>query len=896
MLARTVAGVLDALEAENGYRHFCLDGQAIVLEDHLAVRPQDEARIRRLAAAGALALGPFYVLPDEFLIPPEATIRNLVLGRKVAARFGPVQPVGYVPDAFGHVAQMPQILHLAGVDSFIYTRGDADEIDELGLEWIWEAPDGTGVLAVHQCGGYCNAASLGHEEIWHAHTQRTIDTDLAVGKVRELFERMAAESNGDVWLLNNGCDHFPAQRDFDRVVAALEGAFPEVEFRHGSFSEFIDAVRAAGCAKKRWRGELRGGKRHHVLSGVWSARMPLKQRNDEAHTLLTDVCEPLTAFLRFRHGVACPRGLLEHAWKTLLENQPHDSICGCSIDSVHREMEPRFDQVLQTGDALVREGLTTLVPTFGTEAAGDRETVLGVFHPLPETRAAVVERLVVLQPFEGLDPEALCVEDEQGRRVPFEITARHRVRRFWGIDWRTVLDVETQQSRFDGYARDFGHGFLEPPAGTDLVDTFLRLRFLAELPPAGARRFRLVEDAEAEIPVLPEGERVHVDAAAGTLANGLVRVTLHPDGRFDLEDLRDGRGYAGLNALEDGEDVGDEYDHSPAAETRVVKARGTAGTLHVVDAGGLKGAVEARFVLPLPRRIAADRARRVAETVDCAVSVRLTLETGSPVVDVDVAFENEARDHRLVARFPTGIRTDTVVSDAHFLLARRPVDPPDDTGWCQPAPDTVPQQEFSLVSDGEHGLAVLVRGLPEVAALRADDRTIELRLTLLRAVGWLSRDDLPTRHRQNAGPTIATPDAQCLGTQRFRYAVLAFGGDALDADVKGASRRWRTPLPCVQGVLDGGAVGGEGLVSVATRRTSVSAIKAHEARETLVVRLTNLDAEPVRETLSFGLDLGAAWRVDLHEARVAPLDLTDPRTLRMTLRPHEILTVEVEPA
>ena len=189
-------------------------------------------------------------------------------------------------------------------------------------------------------------------------------------------------------------------------------------------------------------------------------------------------------------------------------------------------METRFDQVLQTGDALVREGLTALVPTFGTEAVADRETVLGVFHPLPEARRAVVERLVVLQPFEGLDPEALRVEDEAGRRLPLEITARHRVRRFWGIDWRTVLDVETQQTRFDGYARDFGHAFLEPPPGTDLVDTFLRLRFLADLPPDGRpTRFRLVEDAAAEIPALPRGRACGacVDAdAIGTLSNALV--------------------------------------------------------------------------------------------------------------------------------------------------------------------------------------------------------------------------------------------------------------------------------------------------------------------------------------------------------------------------------------
>ena len=308
--------------------------------------------------------------------------------------------------------------------------------------------------------------------------------------------------------------------------------------------------------------------------------------------------------------------------------------------------------------------------------------------------------------------------------------------------------------------------------------------------------------------------------------------------------------------LEDAEDVGDEYDYSPGGrDVRGGRARRRTAPSTWSDAGGLRGALEARFVLPLPRRIAADRAGASPRRSIAPFRVRVTLETGSPVVDVDVAFENRAEDHRLVARFPTGIRTDTVVSDAHFLLARRPVDPPDDTDWCQPAPDTVPQQEFSLVSDGEHGLAVLVRGLPEVAALRADDGTIDLQAhAAARRRAGCRATTCPRAAVRTPGPRSRRPTRSASGTQRFRYAVLSFWGDAIDADVKGASRRWRTPLPCVQGVLDGGVAGGEGLVSVATRRTAVSAIKAHEERETLVVRLTNLAAEPVEETLAFGLE------------------------------------------
>jgi alpha-mannosidase len=238
----------------------------------------------------------------------------------------------------------------------------------------------------------------------------------------------------------------------------------------------------------------------------------------------------------------------------------------------------------------------------------------------------------------------------------------------------------------------------------------------------------------------------------------------------------------------------------------------------------------------------------------------------------------------LRAVFPTGVASDTVISDGHFQLVERPVDRPEGEDWVQPPPETIPQCEFTSVGNG---LAVLARGLPEVEARREKDG-VAICLTLLRCVGWLSRDDFPTRRRQNAGPTLATPDAQCSGEQRFRYAVTP------DADVKALSRRWRTPIPCVQGVADGAVAGGRGLLRKQASETCISAVKRHASRDTLVVRLYNLSREPVEEQLHFGFELKHAWRTNLLEKRVAALDVEG--AVRLTLRPHEICTVEVEPA
>jgi alpha-mannosidase len=80
------------------------------VEDYLEARPERRPDLERLVRAGRLFLGPWYALADEYLVSPEALIRNLSLGMRLAREFGPIMSEGYVPDAFGHIAQLPQIL------------------------------------------------------------------------------------------------------------------------------------------------------------------------------------------------------------------------------------------------------------------------------------------------------------------------------------------------------------------------------------------------------------------------------------------------------------------------------------------------------------------------------------------------------------------------------------------------------------------------------------------------------------------------------------------------------------------------------------------------------------------------------------------------------------------
>jgi alpha-mannosidase len=874
-----------------------LDGQSIILEDYLEIHPEDAPRVRCQVVQGGLSVGPWYVLPDEFLVSGESTLRNLQLGHKIAEAYGGVQKVGYMPDSFGHIAQMPQILTGVGIDSFIYTRGNGDEIESLGYEYCWRAPDGSEVLAINQCGGYCNAGGLGHGEEWEVHTQRSIDLQLARERIRALFVEMGKLSRGDIYLLSNGGDHFPPQREFDSILAELRREFPTTLFTHASLTEYIGAVRRAGYAEMEYSGELLRGRHHFILSGVWSSRMYLKQWNDRAQTLLSSYVEPIAAYMHFCLGREYPRGLIEHSWRLLLQNHPHDSICGCSTDEVHRQMVPRFAGVVDTGEQVLRDALVYLTPTFARSQQDDIHTSICVLNPLPVCRTEVVERLLVLHP-SGVDTTGLCLFDERGGRVPLEIVDTSYMDRFWGFDYRTELSGESQRRLFQANEDHFGSRIHKNDHASECRDRLVLIRFIArDLPPVGHRQYLLREDKDCETKqrrskgVGAAADRVTV--SGNSLENEHYRVSVHKNGTFDVLDKATRKTFLGLNRIEDTEDIGDEYDYSPCAYSETITSDECVGELRTIDEG-FYGRIECEFDMSLPRSIGPNRSRRMADSVTCRVRVGVGLGSGSRVIEVESLVNNAAKDHRLRVEFPTGIMTDTVISDGHYYVNHRPIEQPVGSDWRQPPAGTYPQQDFTLVQDGRSGLAILNRGLPEIQAKRSGSGEVTLSLTLFRAVGWLSRDDFATRRCSGAGPHLPTPDAQCLREHRFEYAVLPFAGDYLASDVKGIAQRYRTPVLSVQGVEDQHVPGRPGLLQQTTSRTCISAIKQHDERDTLLVRVYNLTSETVEETLVFGRSIGGAWLTDLLEERGEELPAKSEDELVIVLGAHAIECVEVE--
>jgi len=182
-LVRLVDRLLRILDEQPDFRVFMLDGQMSVLEDYLEVRPDRAARLQDHCRAGRIQVGPWYVLADEFLVSPESLVRNLMIGRKMGEPYGGVMPIGYVPDGFCHIAQLPQILRGFGIDNAFFWRGMGTEGDRLGTEFEWCAPDGSGVTAILMPWGYHNVTNLGYGIHWGDISQMEFDWALAQQKI-----------------------------------------------------------------------------------------------------------------------------------------------------------------------------------------------------------------------------------------------------------------------------------------------------------------------------------------------------------------------------------------------------------------------------------------------------------------------------------------------------------------------------------------------------------------------------------------------------------------------------------------------------------------------------------------------------------------------------------------
>jgi hypothetical protein len=874
---------------------FLLDGQAIVVEDYLAVRPERREMIARALRDGRLEAGPWYVLADELIPAGESLVRNLLAGRRVLQSLGATPPaVLYSPDAFGHPAALPQLADGFGLPLVIAWRGYGGRRWPAGDTVWWSAASGARVLLHHLApSGYELGSSL------------PTDAAGAAARWRALRAVLAPRATLGLALLPNGADHHALQDDAEDALAALAvAADGEARVRRGTLAGFARELggRAEGAELPCIAGELRDSYGYTwTLQGTFGTRAAQKRGMRLVERRLLREAEPWAA-LAMLAGGEDPRAPLHAAWRTLLACHPHDTLCGCSADGVALAMDARLADARAQVDGLRDDALDALVGHDADAARARREEwrpALLLRNPAARPRGGVVEvELLQTLADEPVGPGSSAT------RVPAVPPAPEA----GGLPFQ-VLERRVRRDRLEA-ARHY--------PDNDLVAATRAVVWAPEVPGYGTYAVALRAAGEArgappehhDTPAAPRDP--HRSAAAPTIAthpgptapvrasdhaldNGLLRVAVDDAGLIRLEAPGHGRVIPDLLGFEDVGDLGDLYTASPAGEPRSDARFLGARLLH---AGPLRGELRLRWRLDVPARwmprdgTAARSAARPRGRVALPLEVRIVLDADSPFLRLAVRGVNGARDHRLRLRVATGLVAARTRADAAFgPLWREPLAVDDADRAMESPPPTAPLQRYVSRYAEDLGVTLFADGLAEYES--RDDGAILV--TLLRAVGQLSRADLPERPG-HAGWPADTPGAQSQGPFRAHFAILPHGGpsDAMDARLDrmaddalcppvGTTRRGALRLPAPAPGLE---LDGEGL--------AFSTCKPAEDGAGTIVRCVNLTGTVRGGRWLFGAPVGGAWLSRMDETPLQPLTVSG-RTVSFEAPPHGTITIRVAP-
>ncbi len=703
-LVDTLDTLLTLLESDDSYAHFMLDGQMAVVDDYLEVRPEGEERLVALAAAGRLSMGPWYILMDEFLASGETIIRNLQMGLRRGAAFGGTMPVGYLPDMFGHIAQMPQILSQAGLADAVVWRGVPSAITRSGF-W-WEAPDGSTVRAEYLPDGYGNGAALPD------------DAKALVERTAELIEDSGAFVLGDL-LCMNGSDHLMPQPELGRVVAEANALQDDIAFSVTSLPRYLAAAPREGL--ERWRGELRSGSRANMLMGVTSNRVDVKRSGELATRQLERRAEPLAAL--FQPPSAWPQRQLDLAWKEVVRNSAHDSICACSVDDVVDAVLHRYTEARTIATGLADRAIRSLARSMATP--GDY-----VLNPAARPRSGVVELVV------GADdppaPGVQVLSEEARPTAPRELdteTVRTILKQLQGPQiehdaWLQDIAVEEDD---DGISVLFSVGPEErrnvpiAQAKRDIVarmearpDAAIRLgldqrptrRIVARVDEVAGYGWRPFQPVPAVHPATASGPGEPV-----ALSNGLVSIEVDEQaGTFSLN----GIGPATAGWWTAGTWVTPTTTHPPQRTASWThRMRWPSGSSSPAPCG--PGWSSPPPTCSPTTSTGGSKARVGTQATE--IETILELRADEPALRVTTSFVNQSRDHRLRVHLPLPRPAETSQAECAFAVVERGLTAeggPDEFGL-----PTAPARRF--VSAG--GLTVVHDGVCEYELVDIDPRS-----------------------------------------------------------------------------------------------------------------------------------------------------------------------------
>jgi alpha-mannosidase len=490
------------------------------------------------------------------------------------------------------------------------------------------------------------------------------------------------------------------------------------------------------------------------------------------------------------------------AWKYLLQNHPHDSICGCSIDPVHEDMKQRFrivDEIAGQLSHIHAESITRRIDTKRLTAKSAGSGIpLVVFNTERGPRTDYVRTKVEF----ATRPTAVHVVDSTDEQKPCQIVS---------VEEKIHYVTTIEKARLTSLLPLIKMGQLSEraikTASIQILDTLVDIRVttahcghpnLAESERLYARCQEIIDDEHIEririhdssilvdvlflaedVPgfgyktflLVPSDEEFLQPTMYRQLENEFLVVEVEDAGTVSIFDKETGMHYPGCNRLEDGGDAGDEYTYSPPTYDHVISQPIEPPVVELIEHGPIRYTLKIHGAYPLPVGVDEPRSARSSKVIDVPVTRYVSLHRNLRRVEFRTVIDNRVNDHRLRALFPTGMAVDKVYAEGHFnVLERIVTNPAAHRTSLESHLQTKPCRRFVDITNGRYGLLLSTQGLPEYEALPGENG-VTIALTLLRSVGWLSRIDLATRQTLS-GPMLKTPKAQCIGQHVFEYAAI----------------------------------------------------------------------------------------------------------------------------
>jgi Glycosyl hydrolases family 38 N-terminal domain/Glycosyl hydrolases family 38 C-terminal beta sandwich domain len=893
-LVKLMRKLLDILEEEPSYK-FHLDGQTIIIEDFLQIYPDERERIKKVVQNGQLAVGPFYVQPDEFLVSGESLIRNMIIGIRQAEELGAVEMEGYSGDNFGHPAQLPQLLQGFQIRSLLanMSRGISREKLKNGRVQRWVAPDGISSVCAYFLVGYANFYYWGFDNFnpddypTPAPDADSFSLALAGKQLARAIEehRKDAELNTRQIFLGNGVDHQEAQPHIPRFIRELNRDQKEVRLVHSSCSEIIDAVLAEG----RTLPELRGPLGEDSLFGTMTSRVYLQQDYTRIAALTEMLTEPLLSLANvyglghrvfrepqhfgytFNPGQNWPefpdypQGEMEYLWKLLLQNSPHDDLCGCSVDATHQDMENRFKRCAEITNALWNDAMLIMAGHLQENEPDAALPRLMVFNPHPFTCSEAVFTKLALSGFDN--PDDIKIIDSGGRELPVAV-----------LESKCV-----EYPRFDG--NDFNKNMMFRGLEAEVA-------FRPSLPACSFSVFSVVKRDVSSGSSRDRGKMtplaVEKDGVI-EVENSYYRIRFKANGTFDLYDKELKETFTGLGKLEDVEDVGDSYNFRRFEDPLPpFTSENAEGRLRLIAHNEMYTTVEVCLDLELPVSLDAERKSRKTETVLNPVRMVFEIPHYRKGGRLSVELENRAKDHHLFMWFPSGINTSEFGYDSKFDFAAYPV------GYAKARLDS------TVIAAAKEKAFGLVVDCPTIVESRqgAGVRGAELGWSLVRAVEYVNRS-IPLKF-------WAAYEAQCLRKITRRMEWCTGRPEAVRQTCLQQRRILQVPPPVLsvtpsakRRYLDGKysvlPLGTDPLLELDGRDIHLSCWKKAEQSAGWVVRVYSLAESKTRCRLKTRLPVSEAFITDLNEQHPSRLSGSRAAGFEFELGAKEIKTLVLSP-